>query len=340
MPRQHIVLIPDRLSPPADVEAEVFGDAAIFNLPCAKSAAEIPDAVWAEADAVLAWHELQYPAEIIAKMRRCHVLVRVGVGFDNVDLQAAGRQGVYVCNVPDYGTNDVADHTLALMLTMARGIYRFSEQVRAANANWHWEAAGTLRRIGESTLGIIGLGRIGTAVALRGKAFGMRILFYDPYVPDGMDKALGLTRCDELVDLLAQADVVTFHTPLTHDTRGMADAKFFAQLKPGAILVNTARGAIVDLDALGEGLRSGRLHGAGLDVLPDEPPDKDHPLIRAWREREDWIAQRLVITPHAAFVCFEAYREMRRKAAEEAKRVLEGRPPRNCVNLEWMMAGA
>lgn len=340
MPRQHIVLIPDRLSPPADVEAEVFGDAAIFNLPCVKSTAEIPDAVWAEADAVLAWHELQYSADILAKMKRCRVLVRVGVGFENVDLSAAGRQGIFVCNVPDYGTNDVADHALALMLTLARGIYRFSEQVRAANANWHWEAAGALRRIGESTLAIIGLGRIGTAVALRGKAFGMRILFYDPYVPDGMDKALGLTRCDELTDLLAQADVVTFHTPLTHDTRGMADAKFFAQLKPGAILVNTARGAIVDLDALGEGLRSGRLRGAGLDVLPDEPPDTDHPLIRAWREREDWVAQRLVITPHAAFVCVEAYHEMRRKAAEEAKRVLEGRLPRNCVNLEWMMSGA
>jgi len=185
-------------------------------------------------------------------------------------------------------------------------------------------------------LGIIGLGRIGTATALRAKAFGMRVVFYDPYIPDGQDKALGVTRCYELADLLAQADVVSIHTPLTSETRGMANAAFFSMLKPGAIFINTARGAIVDLDALTEALRSGQVGAAGLDVLPQEPPDPDHPLIRAWRARESWIAYRLIITPHAAFYCEEAYREMRMKAALEAKRVLAGQKPRNCVNEAWL----
>jgi len=334
--KQPIVLIPDRLRPPADVEQEVFGPEVRILTPCALHTSEISDEVWASVDAILAWHELQFTADVIAKLERCQVIVRVGVGFDNVDLEAAGRQGIMVCNIPDYGTADVADHAIGLMLALARGIYAFSEQVRASNDNWHWNAAGTLHRLADATLGIIGLGRIGTATALRAKAFGMRVVFYDPYIPDGQDKALGVTRCYELADLLAQADVVSIHTPLTSETRGMANAAFFSMLKPGAIFINTARGAIVDLDALTEALRSGQVGAAGLDVLPQEPPDPDHPLIRAWRARESWIAYRLIITPHAAFYCEEAYREMRMKAALEAKRVLAGQKPRNCVNEAWL----
>lgn len=334
-----VILIPDRLEPPADVEQAVFGPAARILTPGARHEAEIADEVWASADAVLAWHDLRFTADLLAKLRRCKVIVRIGVGYDNVDLEAAGRLGIAVCNVPDYGTADVADHAMALLLALARGVCAFSEQVRAADDNWHWQAAGPLRRLAGSTLGIIGLGRIGTAVALRAKAFGMRVAFYDPYLPDGQDKALGVERCDELDELLAQADAVTIHTPLTDETRGMADAAFFATLKPGALFVNTARGPIVDLDALAGALRAGRLRGAGLDVLPQEPPDPAHPLIRAWRARELWVAHRLIITPHGAFYNEESYREMREKAAQEAKRVLDGRPARNCVNRQWLREG-
>ena len=333
---RQVILIPDRLRPPADVEQEVFGPEARILTPCAVHTSEISDEVWAGAHAILAWHDLQFTADVIARLENCQVIVRVGVGFDNVDLEAAGRRGISVCNVPDYGTADVADHAMALMLMLVRGIYAFSEQMRSSNDNWHWNAAGTLHRLAGATLGIIGLGRIGTATALRAKAFGMRVIFYDPYIPDGQDKALGVMRCYELAALLSQADVVSIHTPLTSETRSMANTTFFSELKRGAIFINTARGPIVDLDSLAEALRSGRLQAAGLDVLPQEPPDPDHPLIRAWRAREPWIAYRLAITPHAAFYCEEAYREMRMKAALEAKRVLEGRAPRNCVNAEWI----
>lgn len=336
MKDQLIILIPDRLRPPADIEQEVFGPNVSIHTPCALHTSEIKDKLWADTDAILAWHELQFTTDVIEKLEHCRVIVRIGVGFDNVDLKSAGRRGIYVCNVPDYGTNDVADHAMALILTLSRGVYEFSEQVRKSNNNWHWDAAGSLRRLWGSTLGIIGLGRIGTATALRAKSFGMRVLFYDPYILDGQDKALGVIRRYDLQDLLSEADVVSFHTPLTSETQSMANAKFFSILKQGAILVNTARGAIVDFDALTEALRSGRLRAAGLDVLPQEPPDPNHPLIKAWYAREPWIAYRLIITPHAAFYCQEAYWEMRMKAALEAKRVLNGKPPRNCVNHEWL----
>jgi phosphoglycerate dehydrogenase-like enzyme len=333
---RYVVLVPDRVPAPAEIEQNVFGDSAEVIAPCAKDAAEIDDATWGRADAVLAWHDLQYPRAVIGKLVRCKVIVRVGVGTDNVDLAAAGERGIAVCNVPDYGTCDVADHALALTLALSRGLPAFSELVRQSAEHWHWNAAGRLRRLTSATMGIIGLGRIGSAVALRAKAFGMRVVFHDPYVPDGKDKSLAVERCDRLEDLLERADVVSLHTPLTDETRGMAGRGFFARLADGALLVNTARGPIVDLDALEAALRSGRLRGAGLDVLAEEPPPAGHPLIAAWRAREPWIAHRLIVTPHAAFYCDEAWQEMRHKAAVEALRVLRDEPPRNCVNRHWL----
>ncbi|MBN2012324.1 C-terminal binding protein [candidate division KSB1 bacterium] len=330
------VLIPDRLDTAPDIERDIFGPYVEILTPCVKHSSEIEDTVWSQTDAILAWHELKYDEQLIEKLDNCKVIVRVGVGFDNVDLKAAGHKGIYVCNVPDYGTTDVADHAMALMLMLSRGVYAFSEQVRISNDYWEWEAAGTLHRVSGATLGIIGLGRIGIATALRAKSFGMNVIYYDPYIPDGRDKALGVTRCDELSDLLSQSDIVTIHTPLTDETRNMASFPFFASMKKGALFINVARGPIVNLDALMDALKFGALRAVGLDVMPEEPPNPDHPLIRTWRDRENWIANRLVMTPHAAFYCHEAYQEMRMKAAMEAKRILNGQPPRNCVNREWL----
>lgn len=323
------VLIPDRLTTAPDVEQAVLGVDTVFLTPGARSAAEVPEAHWQEADAILAWHEVHISDDIIARLRSCRVIVRIGTGFDNIDIESAGRHDIPVCNVPDYGTGDVADHALALILALARGIVAYDAAAMAGR--WDWDAAGRLRRLDGTVCGIVGLGRIGTATALRAKAFGMRVLYYDPYKDAGYDKALGIERVWSLGALLERSDVVTLHTPLTAETRRMADASFFARLKHDAIFINVARGPCVDLDALHDALRSGRLRGAGLDVLPEEPP-ASHPMIEAWRQRESWIAGRLVITPHAAFYNRESYTEMRRKAAEEARRVLAGEGPRHCVN--------
>lgn len=329
------VLIPDRLTPPADIEQDEFGPDARLVLGGTTRAADIPDAVWSSADGIIAWHEIGLTAEVIAKLDRCRIIVRCGVGYDNVDLRAAGARGIPVSNVPDYGTTDVADHAMALLLALARGLPAYDVGARRPDG-WVWTEAGPLRRLAGATLGIIGLGRIGSAVALRAKAFGLRVIFYDPYVPDGYDKVFGVERCATLDDLLPRVDALTFHAPLTDETRRLADAAFFDKLRDGVIVVNTARGGIVDLDALDAALRSGKVRAAGLDVLDREPPDPAHPLIAAWRAGEPWLGHRLLITPHASFFCVEAYAEMRRKSARTVRDVLDGGKARNVVNGMWL----
>lgn len=329
--QQRRVLIPDWLRPPADVEGEVLGPGWQFDLPCAREFREIPDRVWEQADAVLLWHDMQLPAEAIDKLSRCRVIVRCGVGYDNVDVPAAAARQITVCNVPDYGTNDVADHALALYLALARGLLAFDDGVRRARPlRWDWLAGGELTRLAGKVFGIIGLGRIGTATALRAKAFGLRVVFCDPYVPDGQDKALGVERLT-LEELLSCADAISLHVPLTGETRNLVDGAFLARMKRGALLINTSRGQVVDLRALEGALLQGHLRGAGLDVLPEEPPRDDDSLIAAWRASDPRIAQRLLITPHAAFFNGESYRELRAKAAAEVRRVFAGEPPRNPV---------
>ena len=259
---EQIVLIPDRLTLPANIEERIFGNETKIITPCALQSSEISDSMWQSANVILAWHEIDYTSEVINKLINCKVIVRVGVGFDNVDLAAAGRMGIPVCNVPDYGTNDVADHAVGLFLTLARGLSRFNDSIRNAKA-WDWNAGGVLRRIHNSTIGIIGLGRIGTAVALRAKAFGMNVIFFDPYIPDGQDKALNIERSRSLDSLLNKSDVVSIHTPLTLETKGMANKSFFDSMKRGSVFINTARGAIMDLDALADALFDNHIESAG-----------------------------------------------------------------------------
>jgi phosphoglycerate dehydrogenase-like enzyme len=328
------ILIPDYFAPEPDVERAVFGAAGEIVMPRAANAAAVPPALWGAADAALVWHGSELDDPVLAQMERCRVIVRVGAGYDNIDVEAAGRRGIPVCNVPDYGTNDVADHALLLLLALYRGLFEFEAAARAGR--WEWLELPARRRIAGETLGIIGLGRIGTAMALRARALGMRVRFYDPYKDDGYDKALGLERAFELPDLLGSADAISFHVPLTSETRRMADRAFFDRLKSGAFVVNTARGAVIDLPALEQALRAGRVQAAGLDVLPEEPPDPGEPLVRAWQAGEEWLRGRLVVTPHMAFYNSASFAEVRRKAAQEALRVLHGSPPRNCVNRMYL----
>jgi D-3-phosphoglycerate dehydrogenase len=328
------VLIPDRSEPPLTIEEDVFAGAARLTAANARHADEIPEDVWRSADALLLWHEVHIDETVVARLDRCRVIVRVGVGFDNVDLEATGKAGICVCNVPDYGTEDVADHAIALLLALSRGLFQYQEAARAGE--WSWQTGKGLRRLSGAILGVVGMGRIGVATARRARPLGMHIAFYDPYLADGYDKALGVTRCDSLDELLASADAVTVHVPLTSETRGLVNEAFLRRLPPGALLINTARGGTMDLDAVHRALLSGHLRGAGLDVLPQEPPDPSHPLIRDWSQRAPWLEGRLVLTPHAAFYNEESYVEMRRKAAREVLRVLSGEAPRNCVNRMYL----
>lgn len=330
--RWHIV-IPDRVSGPVDIEQAVFGDRATVTALGAHTNADLAGR-HASADAILAWHDLLWDDATLAQMPRLKALVRVGVGFDNVDLAAARRRGIVVSNVPDYGTHDVADHAIALLLALARGLAG-SDRVARGGA-WRWGLVPTFR-LTEKQLGIVGLGRIGTATALRAKAFGLRVGFYDPYKPSGWDKALGLQRFLSLEELARACDIVSVHTPLTPETRGLIGPAFFAAARHGQVLINTARGPVLDWAAFRAAFESGRVACAGLDVLPVEPADPADPLIAAWMSGA--LADRLIITPHCAFYSAEALAEMRRKAAEEALRILAGHGPLNEVNPSGHQVG-
>jgi len=323
--RWHVV-IPDRVAPPAEIEQAVFGDRAVVTALEAHTNAELRGR-HEPADAILAWHDLLWDDATLAAMPRCKALVRVGVGFDNVDLAAASRRGIVVSNVPDYGTHDVADHAMALLLALARGLAGSDRAARGGA--WRWGLAPTFR-LTEKWLGIVGLGRIGTATALRAKAFGMRVGFYDPYKPSGWDKALALHRFGSLEELARTCDAVSIHTPLTPETRGMIGGPFFAAARPGLVVINTARGPVIEWEAFRAAFDDGRVACAGLDVLPVEPPDRADPLIAAWIAGA--AGDRLIVTPHCAFYSVEALHEMRRKAAEEALRILAGPGPLNRVN--------
>lgn len=334
------VLILNQAAPPDGFEQAAFGDHMQIEIHRGPGdPADMPsDESRAAAEGIVcssAQHDIGSPD----LYPQCRVVVRMGVGFDNVDAAAWGARGVPVCNVPDYGTSEVADHAIALMLALTRGTGFYHERVaRDPVEGWTWRGAPLMRRLRDATFGVVGLGRIGLAAALRARAFGMALAFYDPYAPNGLEIAVGARRCQSLDELMASSDVVSLHAPLSGETRGLIGARALAAAKPGLILVNTARGPMVDLDALYEALRQGQIGGAALDVLPDEPPDPAHPLLRALRAREPWLEGRLVVTPHAAFYSPASLPDMRRKALEVVLHYLRDGRLTNCVNAAVLKA--
>lgn len=320
------ILIPDR-STNADIEKSIFGSNYNFIIPNAKENSEISDKDWSSCDGILAWHDLIYNEEIIEKLIKCKGIVRVGTGYDNVDLKSCQKKGITVSNVPDYGTEDVADHTFALILANERNIINFNQAVKD-KLPWDWSLGKDLSRIREKVFGIIGLGRIGMAVALRAKAFGFNVNFFDPYKSNGIEKSLNLSRSYSLKELSGQADIISIHTPLNNETKGMINKSFFKTAKKGISIYNTARGEIINLDHLFDSIKEGIVDKAGLDVLDNEPINYENNFIKAWVNDDDWISGKLIITPHAAFYNKESYFEMRKKAAEELKCILENKNSR------------
>ncbi len=330
MSGKYRVVITDFVSD-GTLEQGILGDLARVDTVCAQSEAALKGRIEA-ADALLVYHYINVGADTIDRLDRCRVIVRCGVGYDNVDHARARKRGIPVCNVPDYGTEDVADATMAHMLALVRGVALLNSRLRDGRGTWSYTQAAPLQRLRGSTLGIVGLGRIGTAVALRAGAMGMDVVFYDPYRPDGADKALGVRRAESLPELLRQSFVISLHCPLTPETRHLIDVETLAQLPHGAYLINTARGGVVDTAVIPAAVASGQLAGAGIDVLPNEPPTAEDPLIAAWRDPAHPAHDRVIITPHTAFYSEQGLEDMRTKGAQGVRRALLGEPLRNVVN--------
>jgi D-3-phosphoglycerate dehydrogenase len=317
MATQHRVVILDDGYAHYEAETAVLAAAGAELLlrPCrgdaVKAAAEM-----AEADGVLV-RETPVDAAAIAGTR-ARVIVRYGVGFDNIDVAAAAARGIAVCNVPDYGTEEVSDHALALMLAAIRRIAEADRRVRAQG--WGVPMDRKVHRIRGGTLGLVGYGRIGAAFHRKAAALGFaRVLVHDPFLkapPEGAE----LVSLDTVA---READAISLHAPATNATRHIIGRAFLAQAKPNAVLVNTSRGALIDEAALAAALAEGRLLAAGLDVFETEPLRRDSPLRGL---------DNVVLTDHAAWYSEQAIADLQRKAAEEVARVLGGEAPLHQVN--------
>jgi len=322
---------------PDDYQAE--RDAAGDDVNCVfvDEPAKVTDEQWAAADGLITVPD-PLNKDQLSKIPNCRILVTPKVGFDNFDLELYGKAGIPLCHVPDYGTQDVADHAMGLLLGLMKGINRYDNRLRAEpRAAWQPMDHPLALRLSEAKLGIVGLGRIGTAMTLRCKAFGMDVTFYDPYKSNGSDLALGIKRSDSLEELFAESDIISLHVPLTGETRDMVNADLFGHAKKGLVLINAARGEVVDIDALHDAMQSGQIGGAGLDVLSEEPSNMNRSLIKAWHQEEEWIRDRLLITPHSAFYTPQSLHDMRVKGIPVALKYLRGGRLENCVNDEFLV---
>ncbi len=311
MPTPHIAIIDWTTSPQGDpestIERQIIGTSARVTRTLCETDADLTDEI-ATANAIIIWHNMPLTAKGIAKLQNCRAIIRNGVGFDSVDVAAARERGIAVCNVPDYGTEEVADHAIALAMTLCRQIIPLDAE--AKQLGWSIRVTSKLRRISTLTFGIVGLGSIGTATALRAKALGFRVIFYDPHLPNGVDKAVGI------------ADVLSLHCPLNAETRHLIAERELALLKPSAFVVNTARGGVIKKTAILAALREDRIAGAGLDVIEDEP----------LRTAEEAATPNLIATCHAAFCSVESKIEMRSTSARIALAAVSGEPLENVVN--------
>ena len=321
----------------AKIEQEVVGTDVEIILYQAEKEKELPDNI-NKLDAVMVWHHIQVSKSIIDRLINCKFIIRIGTGYDSVDYKYAGEKGIPVLNVPDYGTEDVAEHAWALLVSLNRSIPLYQEMLlNNIQKNWVAAIGGYIPRLSGKMMGIVGMGRIGTAMAMRAKSFGMDVIFYDPYVQDGYDKSIQCKRIERLEELFRKSDFVSLHTLLTNETEGMINDDVLMHCKENLMLINTSRGKVVKNISVYNALKTGRLRAFGADVLEKEPPDEvNDKLIKAYVNQEKFIQNRMLLTPHAAFYAEESRVEMRYKAAEAVKRMIDGLPLKNCVNKQYL----
>ncbi len=320
MPR-HTVAVTDHLFPSMDDEARMFRamDAELIIGQCKDENDVIT--LCRRADAILNTY-VRMTSRVIESLERCKVIVRFGIGYDNVDVETATRCGVMVANTTEYCIDEVADQAMAMLLACGRGLFPAGRVARGRT--WDLSRMPALRRLRGQVLGLVGIGQIGKAVAARAHGFGLKVLASDPHVDEAAARALGMEKVD-LDALLAASDYVSVHVPLVPATEGMMNADVFARMKPTAFLINVARGRIVNQADLVRALQHGDIAGAGLDVLEQEPPEAGDVVT---------TLDNVVLTPHSAWYSEEARVEMRRRAVGQVVRVLKGELPCSLINRE------
>jgi D-3-phosphoglycerate dehydrogenase len=322
---QLLVAVSDSVFPNLDPAREVLAKVGAELRLAPETTPEAILQVARSADAALVTYA-KITADMIRQMTRCRIIARFGIGVDNVDIAAATSAGIVVTRVPDYCIDEVSDHTLALLLALVRKI-PFANS-RAHAGRWEMAAVATIHLLRGRVLGLVGFGRIPRMVAPKAQAFGLRVLTCDPYVSEEVTTAAGVGKAD-FAELLKVSDYISIHTPLLPETHHLFNADVFAQMKPTAYLINTARGPIVDEVALAHALDAAQLAGAALDVLWQEPPSGSLLFGR----------DNVILTPHTSFYSVESLVELQIKAAEEVVRVLTGQMPRHAVNPEALRSG-
>jgi D-3-phosphoglycerate dehydrogenase len=282
----------------------------------------------ADADAAIVGANEPYTPKAIQALSKCKILSRMGIGYNNIDVGEATRQGIPVAVVLDASVHEVSDHALAFLLAFSRKLLPLTQVVR--NGNWKpasndiINARGRIFRLNQQVLGVVGVGRIGSRVCLKARAFGLRVLGYDPYLSREDLQRVGAEKV-EFEQLLQESDFISLHAPLTSETKNLFGLKEFKKMKPTAVIINTARGPIIDEQALYQALREGLIAGAGLDVTEPEPPRPDDPLLKL---------EQVLITGHSAYFSEASNLELQQKSAEAVLLALKGEWPPFLVNPE------
>lgn len=317
------IVMLDRMGTDFSQEKSVFrAEGATFIVTYFRNADELR-AITHDAD-ILMFNDAHITKEVIAGLEKCKMIIRYGIGYDNVDLEAAGKKGIFVCNAPSFGIYDVAEHTMALLLSVCKHIPLADKCARAGQ--WSADRVGKVRRLRGKILGLVGFGPIAREVASRARAFEMDILVYDPYQTEEAIDAFGGKRVD-LNTLLELSDYVTLHSPLSEETYHMIGMAQFKVMKKEAVLINTGRGSLVNENELVYALLSGEIAGAALDVFETEPLPRNSKLLEM---------ENVVLTPHVAWNSFEAADDLHAEVIENVVRVLHGETPVNIVNKKFL----
>ncbi len=268
---------------------------------------------------VVAFSDAWITKEVIDKLEKCHLLIRYGIGFDRIDLDAAQRRGIPVCNAPTYGVIDVAEHALALLLTVSRQTEAYNNRLR--DDVWSVALDNPTFRLNRKVLGLVGFGRIARHLAKGAQGLGMEVVTYDPFIEPALTEELGV-RSLSLDELYGEAHCISLHLPLNDQTRGSVDREAFAKMREGVAIINTGRGELINLDHLVEALEEGKVRGAGLDVLPSEPLPLSHPIYRC---------KNVILTPHIAWYSQESIVALHNEVSDNIVRVLRGEEPINRI---------